>query len=116
MDTHILLATERHVTQAEIDLVNAIKEHGAQTNLLVERVRNHLKLQKAKASGANVVTADAGDGADSSVAERKSYEPDVDEVARLSNAEPERWAAMARTKFQEGLMDLTRSVAQPSNF
>ena len=30
--------------------------------------------------------------------------------------DPERWAAIARTHFQEGLMALTRAVAQPTFF
>jgi len=29
---------------------------------------------------------------------------------------PERWRAIANTHFQEGLMALTRAVAQPTSF
>jgi hypothetical protein len=36
--------------------------------------------------------------------------------ARIDRAQPERWAAIARTHFQEGLMALTRAVAQPTFF
>lgn len=110
------IAGYRVLSTVEIDLINAVKEQGANLNLLIERVRNHLKLQKHIAQGGSVVTADGGDGADDSVAERKTYEANVDEVARLSNAEPERWASIGRTHFQEGLMALTRAVAQPTNF
>jgi len=39
-----------------------------------------------------------------------------DEVTRIDAAQPERWIAIARTHFQEGLMALTRAVAQPGSF
>ena len=38
------------------------------------------------------------------------------EIARIDAAQPERWIAIANTHFQEGLMALTRAVAQPSSF
>lgn len=38
------------------------------------------------------------------------------EYRRFLAAEPQRWASVARTHFQEGLMALTRSVAQPTTF
>ena len=37
-----------------------------------------------------------------------------EESARLDNAEPERWLAMARTDIQVGVMKLVRAVAQPT--
>lgn len=41
---------------------------------------------------------------------------DGEESDRLEAAQPDRWIAIARTHFQEGLMALTRAVAQPGSF
>jgi hypothetical protein len=32
---------------------------------------------------------------------------------RMNAAEPERWASIGRTHFQEGVMALVRALAQP---
>jgi len=51
------------------------------------------------------------------VREMRSVAPLTEgEQLRLDEAQPERWIAIARTHFQEGLMALTRAIAQPSNF
>lgn len=34
----------------------------------------------------------------------------------VPNTEPGRWASIGRTHFQQGLMALTRAVAQPTSF
>ena len=41
-----------------------------------------------------------------------------EEVMKLAgeDAEARRWAALGRTKLQEGVMALTRSVARPGSF
>lgn len=39
-----------------------------------------------------------------------------EEISRINAAQPERWISIARTHFQEGLMALTRAVAQPGSF
>lgn len=69
----------RDLTQAEIDLMNEIKQKGIELDALVEKVRQH-------------GTTTDGSG------------------------EPIRWAAIARTDLQQGLMALTRSVARPEFF
>lgn len=84
----------RELTQVEIDLINAIKEHGASTELLLRAVHAHLSAQVVQAQNAATPT----------------------EVNRIDAAQPARWAAMARTDFQTGLMALTRAVAQPTTF
>jgi hypothetical protein len=81
----------RELKQDEIDLMNEVKQEGARINILIDRVKAHLRLQ-------------AGDARE------------AEEIQRIAAAEPQRWAAMARTKFQEGLMDLTRAIAQPESF
>ena len=85
----------RDLTQADIDLMNKIKEFGPLLEELVATVQNHITLERKAAHGAN----------DQGV-----------ENSRLDRAQPERWAAIGRTHFQEGLMALTRAVAQPTTF
>ena len=80
----------RELTQVEIDLMNQIKQRGVELGELTTALRAYHLHQAAGAVG--------------------------DEAARLASAQPERWWALGRTKLQEGLMALTRSVAQPGFF
>lgn len=75
----------RELSQAEIDLMNEVKEKGAELGDLVAKVQAYLKQQHA----------DAGSE---------------------STLDPQRWAAIAKTDLQTGLMALTRSIAQPGFF
>lgn len=91
---HRLIKGYRELSQVEIDLMNQIKTKGVELAELITAIRAHHIAQLGKA-GAMCDTL---------------------EVARINEAEPSRWCAMGRTKLQEGLMDLTRSVAQPGFF
>lgn len=80
----------RELSQREIDLMNQIKEKGLELAELVTAIKAHHLSQRVAA--------------------------DVKEMDRLQECEPERWCSIGRTHFQEGLMALTRSVAQPGFF
>lgn len=80
----------RDLSQAEIDLMNRIKEHEVETMDLIRDVLHHLQDQDGQAG-------------------KKPPE----EAERMRNAEPFRWASIARTDFQTGFMALVRAVAQP---
>jgi hypothetical protein len=87
----------RELSQVEIDLMNKVKEQGRVLNALVEEVRRHVAGQRDAC--------------------RMLDTPEkIEEAARMCECEPERWASMGRTHFQEGLMALTRAVAQPEFF
>lgn len=88
----------RALSQNEVDLMNCIKTEGEGLDSLIKVVQGHLIMQRKEAARLSPITASDA------------------ELTRLSKAEGERWAAIARTHFQEGLMALTRAVAQPSNF
>lgn len=109
---HEQLRGQRDLTQADTDLLDLIDEEGAALMLLVERVRNHIKLQRVACSGGHSVTADSNDTS----AERVHHPENLEERGRLDAAEPERWASIGRTHFQEGLMALRRAVEQPGGF
>jgi hypothetical protein len=85
----------RSLTQTEVDLMNEIKQKGIELQELILLVQNHIIAQQNKADASPY---------------------GAEEWERLDAAQPERWMAIGRTHFQEGLMALTRSVAQPGFF
>jgi hypothetical protein len=97
----------RELSQAEIDMMNTIKSMGPQMEELLAKVGEHLAQCRQPA----LTEADA-------LADLEGRpRPDFNMTrARIDRAQPERWAAIARTHFQEGLMALTRAVAQPTFF
>lgn len=87
----------RALTQTEVDMINAIKQMGVELENLTEAVKAHVASQRE----ASHKLPETGRG---------------EECARLDKAQPERWIAVSRTHFQEGLMALTRAIAQPTTF
>lgn len=81
----------RELTQVEIDLMNEIKVKGIELGELCAKLKVIAVKQRLEAR------TDA-------------------EVRHLTDTESERWVAIGRTKLQEGLMALTRAVAQPEFF
>lgn len=75
----------RELNQAELDLMNEIKEEGIRLDELHRKVVSY-------------VAANAG-------------REDIS-----AEADPFRWAAIAKTDLQTGLMALTRAVAAPGFF
>lgn len=91
-DQHTKITGYRDLTQAEIDLMNCIKKVGVVLEELLQTVDAHSVDQFSKTN------------------------PGEPEYERLTAANPYRWAAIAKTDFQTGLMALTRAVAQPTSF
>lgn len=94
---HHKISGYRDLSTEEIALINTIKQHGEASKMLLSAIRAHLEGQTAKARSLPPDEADA-------------------ELDRISDAEPARWVSIARTHFQEGIMALTRAVAQPTTF
>lgn len=96
---HRKIAGCRELSQEEIDLMNRIKAKGAELLALHEEVIGSLNRQSsALRNSAHTIT-------------------DVEALERFNAfhvAEPNRWAAIAKTDIQTGLMALIRSVAQPT--
>lgn len=84
----------RQLSEAEANLMNRIKADGEIVEHTIDAVILHIADQRYTAK------ADAAS----------------DESTRLDHAQPERWVSIARTHLQQGLMALTRAVAQPSSF
>lgn len=90
----------RELSQAEIDLMNEVKEMGVKLGELHAKVVDHLIAQSADAVNA---LSNGEDGAQ-------------EENERQIQAEAKRWSSIAKTDLQTGLMALTRSIAQPGFF
>ena len=95
---HRKITGYRELSQDEINLMNEIKSLGPQIESVLIRVQNHLSQQRE-----DCIALGSGEEAQSL-------------TARLDNATPERFAALAKTDFQTALMYLTRAVAQPTFF
>lgn len=97
-DQHTKIKGYRDLSQTEIDLMNKIKLHGQVLQELINEVKEHNEQQLVDAA---------------------TIENETDKRAeknRLYQAQPARWAAIANTDLQTGLMALTRAVAQPTSF
>lgn len=81
----------RRLSDEEGRLMNEVKALGQSIEGHIAMIESHLRTQKT----------DAGDS---------------DEAKRIDAAQPMRWAAIARTDFQQALMALTRAIAQPGSF
>ena len=82
----------RELSQVEIDLMNEIKAKGVELGELVAKLNLHINDQLSYAR------------------------ENIDEVERLHAADPINWLLLGKSKLQEGLMALTRSIAQPTFF
>lgn len=94
----------RELTQAEINLMNEIKELGPVIEKLSEKIRAHIDAQYQKtitdeASGVEVLMQNA-----------------KDERERLIAADPYKWLNWGRDGMQSNIMYLTRAIAQPTSF
>ncbi len=105
---HRKITGYRELSQTEIDLMNEIKALGSQIEAIVIKAQQHVHRQRMKALYGQ---EDFNAPPNSAVAPL-----DPDTLKRLDDATPERFAAMAKTEFQTGLMYLTRAVAQPTTF
>lgn len=99
----------RKLNHIELNLINTIKEQGQMLEQMVLMVVMHLDEQFHTTD-----PTDVDDDADPFGFERT--EEQEQELARINKAEPQRWAGIARAHFQQGLMALTRAIAQPSTF
>lgn len=89
---HRKISGYRELTQEEIDLMNEIKALGPQIEIVVNKVRDHIRNQ------------------------RDNAQPDSIEDERLDAATPEHFHELSKFTLQTGLMYLTRAVAQPTFF
>lgn len=103
---HRKIVGYRELTQEDIDLMNAIKAKGRELLELQERVARRVTEQVDRA-GERASREEFDDQAD--------FDAALADLNRLQRAEPARWAAIAKTDLQTGVMALVRAVAQPTD-
>ncbi len=101
---HRKITGYRELTQADINLINNVKALGIAIEGVINEIKERNTAQRRMANTKALTLDDPMPGTN------------IEEVARLDAAEPERWLAMGRTDLQTGLMKLTRAVAQPGFF
>lgn len=92
----------RDLSKYEVDLMNRIKAAGAELLLLQDEVVQVLRNDEAAKSNATRISSN-------------DYPKCLAELQRFLAAEPFRWAAIAKTDIQTGVMALVRAVAQPGD-
>lgn len=98
----------RELSQEDIDLMNAVKTKGSELLELQRRIANRL-------NGHASVVREHMERVDSDpTMDRAEAEVAKVEYLRLRDAEPQRWAAIAKTDIQTGIMALVRAIAQPT--
>ena len=104
----------RELSQAEVDLMNRIKEKGAELLALQAELAGRLS------TDAEVKLADARRSMAGKEYNGKPYNEhtgasdECHEFRRFQAAEPLRWADIGKTDIQIGIMALVRAVAQPA--
>jgi len=94
---HRKITGYRELNEEEIALMNEVKALGADIEAVLMKVSAHVESQRAAENVDNPAEQ-------------------IDQLNRMDNATPERFAAIAKTHFQQGLMAATRAVAQPEFF
>lgn len=85
-DQHEKIKGYRDLSQAEIDLMNEIKQKAEETGVLVDKLINFNDSQSVKNADGSVVSVDY------------------------------RWVAIGKTDLQKGFMALVRAIAKPESF
>ena len=101
---HRKITGYRELSAEEIDLMNRIKAKGAELLALQAELVTLLEAQHRSKKGGNLFSESPYSNAADQRAELKRFEA----------AEPMRWAAIAKTDIQTGIMALVRAVAQPA--
>lgn len=125
---HRIITGYRDLSVEEIALMNEIKQAGYMLESIAQKVERHVAKQYEATSPSFKSADDLGldkndekrDEAASVISEVKDTPEEAraksTERNRLNYATPGRWSAIGKTHLQEGLMALTRAVAQPGTF
>jgi len=111
---HRKIAGYRELSPEEIDLMNRIKAKGAELLALQAELAGYLS------TATETKRYDARKSMEGKAFNGRPYDENTggsdecQEFRRFIAAEPLRWAAIAKTDIQTGIMALVRAIAQPS--
>lgn len=112
---HRKISGYRELNAEEIDLMNRVKAAGAALLALHEEVTQKLNKGAADVMAAAYPAGWPGPEHEEGATPPESVANARAERERWQKAEPHRWAAIAKTDLQTGVMALVRAVAQPSD-
>ncbi|WP_176154478.1 DUF7681 family protein [Burkholderia vietnamiensis] len=104
---HRQIKGNRDLSQAEIDLMNQIKQKGAELLQLQSQLVGYLSTAEETKRHAAMESTRHRPWQQGGSDECREYR-------RFTEAEPQRWAAIGKTDIQTGIMALVRAVAQPA--
>lgn len=104
----------RDLSQEEIDLMNKIKEKGAEMIQLHAQLNGMLDTQREMKLLAARKSVEGAVYQGVPYTEHTGATDECQEYRRFIAAEPQRWAAIGKTDTQTGIMALIRAVAQPA--
>lgn len=111
---HRHIAGYRELIPEEIDLMNRIKAKGAELLTLIEELKGRIATDHETKFNAAVRSTEGQ--TDFNGVKYGPFTGATDECVefrRFDAAEPARWAAIAKTDIQTGVMAAVRAVAQP---
>jgi len=116
---HRKISGYRELTQEEIDLMNRIKTKGAELLELQSEVAKHVRdrttfLIEVATSHQAVLDGPAMISYDQKVEHVEARDEAQEELNLINKAEPARWASIAKTDVQTGIMAMVRAVAMPT--
>lgn len=94
---HRKISGYRELSEEDIRLMNRVKSLGPLIEEVIAEVQMHIDAQLEPIG-------------------LPLNEEQRAELSRLTRAEPDEWVGVARRQLQQGLMALTRAVAQPTFF
>lgn len=111
---HRKIAGYRELSQEEVDLMNRIKAKGAELLQLQAELAGRLATDRETKlyAARNSMSGKEYNGVPYN--EHTGASEECQEYRRFMAAEPLRWAAIAKTDIQTGLMAMVRGVAQPA--
>ena len=105
----------RELSQEEIDLMNRIKEKGAELLQLTAELQGRLSTdEEVKLVAALRSVAGHKSMEDVPYNQHTGATDECIEYRRFYAAEPQRWAEIGKTNIELGIMALVRAVAQPA--
>lgn len=110
---HRHIAGYRELIAEEIDLMNRIKAKGAELLQLQAELAGRISTDYETKLNAARRSVEGKEYNGVPYNEHTGASPECIEFRRMLAAEPQRWADIAKTDIQTGVMALVRAIAQP---
>ena len=111
---HRKITGYRDLSAEEIDLMNRIKAKGAELLTLQAELAGRLSTDLEVKQSAARRSMDGKEYNGNPYNEHTGASDECHEFRRFHSAEPLRWASIAKTDIQTGIMAMVRAVEQPS--